>query len=80
MLYEVITDLQTAPHGACGDRVADHVVVVDVDLAAHVALDTGDRIDHHALTRITSYNVCYTKLLRFQEKSEFIFYCINTNS
>ena len=41
-------DLQPAPHGAGGDRVADDVVAVEVDLAAHVALDAGDRVDDDA--------------------------------
>ena len=41
-------DFQTAPHGAGGYGVTDHVVVVEVDLDAQVALDAADRVDHHA--------------------------------
>ncbi len=35
-----------------GHRVADHVVLVDVDLDAQVALDAGDRVDDDALAAV----------------------------
>ena len=37
--------LQTAPHGAGRDGVADDVVRVEIDLAAHVTLDAGHGVD-----------------------------------
>ena len=40
---------QAAPDGATGYRVGDDVVFIDIDLGPHMALDAGDRIDHHAL-------------------------------
>ena len=42
-------DFQAAPHGAGRHGVTDHIVAVDVDLDAQMALDTADRINHHAL-------------------------------
>ncbi|MPM14565.1 hypothetical protein SDC9_60929 [bioreactor metagenome] len=42
-------DLKPAPHRAGRDRVADDAVLVDIHLAAHVALDAGDRVDDDAL-------------------------------
>ena len=51
MLYEVIT-----PHG--------HGADVDEDFARAVAQRQGDRGADDLAGRITSYNVCYTKLLR----------------
>mmetsp|Transcript_32978 Transcript_32978/g.77357 ORF Transcript_32978/g.77357 Transcript_32978/m.77357 type:complete len:229 (-) Transcript_32978:692-1378(-) len=41
-------DLQPAPHGARGNGVADHVVLVEVDLAAHVTFDARHRVDDDA--------------------------------
>ena len=41
-------DLESAPHRAGRDGVADDVLVVDVDLDAQVPLDAGDRIDDDA--------------------------------
>src|SRR3989339_1260313 len=45
-------DLQPAPHGAGGDRVADDVVFVNVDFAAHVALNACHRVDDDASARV----------------------------
>ena len=45
-------DLEAAPHRAGGHRVADHVVLVDVDLDAQVALDARDRVDDDALAAV----------------------------
>jgi hypothetical protein len=45
-------DLETAPHGARGHRVADDVVLVDVHLDAQVTLDAGDRVDDDAPARV----------------------------
>ena len=44
--------LQSAPHGAGRHGVTNHIVLVEIHLAAHVALDTGDRIDHDATTTV----------------------------
>ena len=44
--------LESAPHRAGGHRVADHVVLVDVDLDAQVTLDPRDRIDDDALAAV----------------------------
>ena len=53
MLYEVITLL---------DRLdGDAALVLVVAPEADIAVDLGD---HRVVLRITSYNVCYTKLLR----------------
>ena len=41
-------DFDAAPHRAGGDGVADHVVVVEIDLDAHMALDARHRIDDDA--------------------------------
>ena len=38
-------DFKAAPHRAGRDRVADDVVLVDIDLDPHVAFDPGDGID-----------------------------------
>ncbi len=40
--------LQPTPHGAGRNCVANYVVAVEIDLAAHVTLDAGDRIDDDA--------------------------------
>ncbi|MEY9702571.1 hypothetical protein ABIE71_005314 [Bradyrhizobium diazoefficiens] len=40
------------PHRAGRDRIADHVVGVDIDLDPHVTFDTGHRIDDDALAGI----------------------------
>ena len=45
-------DLQPAPERAGGHRVADHVVAVEVDLAAHMPFDARDRIDDDALAAV----------------------------
>ena len=44
--------LEAAPHRAGGHRVADHVVLVDIDLDAQMALDARDRIDDDALAAV----------------------------
>ena len=56
MLYEVITDYFNV----------ENDFIIEVDL-------TPNRVDgasHYGVARITSYNVCYTKLLRKHEKIE----------
>jgi hypothetical protein len=45
-------DLQPAPHRARADRVADDVLVVEVDFDAQVAFDAGDRVDDDALAAV----------------------------
>ena len=45
-------DLQATPHGSRGDRVADDVVAVEVDLATHVPLDAGHGVDNNALAAV----------------------------
>ncbi len=44
--------LEAAPHRAGGDRVADDVVLVDVDLDPQVPLDAGDGVDDDALAAV----------------------------
>lgn len=48
-------DLKPAPHRAGRDRVADHVVGVDVHLAAHMAFDAGDGIDDDAAAAVVEF-------------------------
>jgi hypothetical protein len=44
--------LEAAPHRTRGHRVADHVVLVDVDLDAQMAFDARDGIDDDALAAV----------------------------
>ena len=54
MLYEVIT--------ACG--VPSDQVHIKVGETEDVIIDIAQKLDAYMVVRITSYNVCYTKLLR----------------
>ena len=45
-------DFQAAPHRAGRHGIADDVVLVEVDLAAHVTLDAGHRVDDDALAAV----------------------------
>ena len=63
MLYEVITD----PLDLVRAPVRDLPEIVHTDLVQQFAQHRADAVDHFQvvlLPRITSYNVCYTKLLR----------------
>ena len=63
MLYEVITEVaRILDVGEDGLSVADAQVFLDDDtLATDADADADNDLSDH---RITSYNVCYTKLLR----------------
>ena len=71
MLYEVITLLGSGPRTALTGAVLEHVEflnllaapVLAVDVPTGLQADSGCRLGA-AVNRITSYNVCYTKLLR----------------
>ena len=43
---------QAAPHRAAGHRIADDIVLVEVDLATHVAFNARDWIDNDALAAV----------------------------
>ena len=45
-------DLQPAKHGAAGDGIGDHILIVNIHFAAHVAFDARNRVDHQAASGI----------------------------
>ena len=57
MLYEVITILTAGSCIGCG--ICDDICKTDA-----IRTKTGYDLVHVVFDRITSYNVCYTKLLR----------------
>ena len=48
------------PHFVDDVPVGSSILIDD----GYIALKVTDKIDNHLICRITSYNVCYTKLLR----------------
>ena len=67
MLYEVITDrVDAAPDRRHHER-EDELSGAQLAVLAERRLQLGEPVEHHEQpsgSRITSYNVCYTKLLR----------------
>ena len=57
MLYEVITGI---------DGLVDVNVEQQIEVPQIQIIPDRDRLAVYGITRITSYNVCYTKLLRMQ--------------
>jgi hypothetical protein len=45
-------NFKTSPHGPAGNGIGNYIIVIDINLCAHMTLDPGDRVDHDALSGI----------------------------
>ena len=63
MLYEVITDPEMEPTLENRDKFVQYLIEKELMIQEAMRLELA-RKKNFIRTRITSYNVCYTKLLR----------------